>query len=275
MSDKDKTFKVGSVVMNPGHGNAKTISIEEFKDMHKNDYVEPASKRAARYRKPKQTNTPTTTPYVACWESHEPLKIAVDGTDYFVTGGSCTRMNDRIKEADVFIGLDHGMVSTDKEFPWTEGVEFRYLITDMCAPKSPANFKMLISWLADQIMAGKRVHIGCIGGHGRTGTVLSALVAHMTGEKDAIQYVRKNYCKKAVESETQIKFLMKHFGVSNVPASKAPYTPPSGSKYGGAGNQMPLDDWYGYGAAESGYRKPRAPSVTRIVPVSSKGSIWK
>ena len=66
----------------------------------------------------------------------------------------------------------------------------------------------------------KRVHVGCIGGHGRTGLVLSALVAQMTGMPDPISYVRKHYCTKAVESTEQVTFLTKHFGAAKVEPSK-------------------------------------------------------
>ncbi len=49
----------------------------------------------------------------------------------------------------------------------------------------------------------------CIGGHGRTGTALCSVLVEC-GElspKDAIEYVRKVYCKEAVESEGQKNYL--------------------------------------------------------------------
>jgi hypothetical protein len=78
----------------------------------------------------------------------------------------------------------------------------------------------MITWLCTQLHAGLKVHVGCIGGHGRTGTVFTAIIAEMTGEKDAIQYVRKYYCKRAVESREQIQFLMKHYGVNDASPTK-------------------------------------------------------
>jgi hypothetical protein len=98
-------------------------------------------------------------------------------------------------------------------YPWVEGESFLFHIPDMGVPKNPEAFKRLIDWLAVQLTAKKLVHVGCIGGHGRTGTVFAALVAKMTGNLDSIKYVREAYCHKAVESDSQVAFLGKHFGV--------------------------------------------------------------
>lgn len=50
----------------------------------------------------------------------------------------------------------------------------------------------------------------CVGGHGRTGTALSSVLVEVCGTtpKDAVKYVRDNYCKEAVESESQVEYLM-------------------------------------------------------------------
>ncbi len=50
---------------------------------------------------------------------------------------------------------------------------------------------------------GKRVAMYCMGGHGRTGYI-AALVLHLRGEEDPIEYIREKYCKSAVESRSQI-----------------------------------------------------------------------
>ena len=39
-----------------------------------------------------------------------------------------------------------------------------------------------------------------------------AAVVSAFGEKDAINYVRTHYCKRAVESDAQVEFLGRHFG---------------------------------------------------------------
>jgi hypothetical protein len=101
---------------------------------------------------------------------------------------------------------------------------------------------------------GKTVHVGCVGGHGRTGIVISAIVAELTGKKDAIQWVRKHYCKKAVESKAQVQFLMKHYGVTEV----------TGTKSGGNGNGK----WHSLGPASSSTQHQQLPEskVKQIPP---------
>lgn len=51
---------------------------------------------------------------------------------------------------------------------------------------------------------GLFVEVGCIGGHGRTGTVLAIMcVLEGLDTTEAISYVRSNYCKRAIESSSQ------------------------------------------------------------------------
>jgi hypothetical protein len=52
--------------------------------------------------------------------------------------------------------------------------------------------------------SGLWVEVGCMGGHGRTGTALAAM-AILSGipAKESVDWVRKNYCERAVESDTQ------------------------------------------------------------------------
>lgn len=160
-----------------------------------------------------------------CYESHPALPIG----DFKIYGGSCG--HPIVKDADVYVGFDRSMQFFNSQYPWEEKtrevVEFLYPITDMAAPSKPKEFHQLIGWLAEQLEGGKKVHIGCIGGHGRTGTVLAALVKHMTGNADAISYVREHYCKKAVESKVQVKFLEEQFGIEPAAALKNSYYTPT------------------------------------------------
>jgi len=157
------------------------------------------------------------TPLAArCYESHPSIKIG-KGTLY---GGSASYPTYR--KAHVYVALQSGSSCGLTSDPWDDQkvIEIHYGISDMRAPKDVPRFKKLIDYVCAALDAGKKVHIGCIGGHGRTGTVLSAIIAQAKGEKDAIQWVRKHYCKKAVESSEQIQFLMTHYGVSKVSGSK-------------------------------------------------------
>lgn len=151
-----------------------------------------------------------------CFETHPALKIG----EYEVFGGSC--IDPIVKDADIYIGFDSGMRMTNASYPWNrKREEVLFYIADGTAPSQAEEFKKMIVWVSEQIVAGKKVHAGCIGGHGRTGTFLAALVTHMTGIEDSITYVRENYCKKAVESSSQVEFLHKHYGIKKIAASKA------------------------------------------------------
>jgi hypothetical protein len=56
--------------------------------------------------------------------------------------------------------------------------------------------------------AGDVVEIGCLGGHGRTGTAVACL-AVLTGTPSsaAVAWVRATYCEKAVETDEQEAFV--------------------------------------------------------------------
>lgn len=154
-----------------------------------------------------------------CYLSHPPLPLT---EGLFVHGGSCGSPS--VKDADIYIGFDHVMSKTNRRFPWETGEEVHLIIQDMSVPASPEQFKNLVVWAAKRIRKGKKVHAGCIGGHGRTGLFLAALVKHMMGIDDAITYVRENYCKKVVESQAQITFLEKHWGIAPVQPTKGAMT---------------------------------------------------
>jgi len=192
-----------------------------------------------------------------CWEdNHKPIKI-LKGE---VFGGACAHPQDGY---DIYIGLDYGMKLSREQYPWNEidkdaPVEVLFRITDMCAPKDVKNFKKMITWMVEQLKDGKKIQVGCIGGHGRTGLVLSALVMEAgLVKKHAIQWVRKHHCKDAVESESQVKFLMKHYGVSEADATKAYVSAPNISK--SSTSYVPASK-----------RKQNA----LIRAVKSQGSIW-
>jgi hypothetical protein len=153
--------------------------------------------------------------YKACSESHPPLDL---GNGLSIHGGSAS--SPMVKDADIYVSLDYGKNADRRAYPWNGGQFIYFPITDMNAPSDAVEFKKLITWLAEQIKAGHKVHVGCIGGHGRTGTLFAALVKEMTGNVNAIQYVRDGYCKKAVESEAQVDFLVTHYGLARVKGAK-------------------------------------------------------
>jgi hypothetical protein len=79
---------------------------------------------------------------------------------------------------------------------------------DMKAPRL-SHASKLVKIAADYIRKGRRVDIGCIGGHGRTGTFLALLMIELLGLKaeEAVKRVRSDYCLEAVESYEQRAFV--------------------------------------------------------------------
>jgi protein-tyrosine phosphatase len=75
----------------------------------------------------------------------------------------------------------------------------------------PPDVDLLRASLADVLAragAGARVELGCWGAHGRTGTALACLAVlagHAPG--DAVEWVRTNYCERAVETPEQQAFV--------------------------------------------------------------------
>lgn len=159
-----------------------------------------------------------------CHESHPDLHI-LNGT---LVGGNC-RHHDRHKKVDLYVALDGSMQHPIFDPALTFKRCVYYPIKNMGIPNNPEKFKILINTIVHYLMGGKKVHVGCIGGHGRTGMVLAAVAATASDmglevpEKDAIGWVRANYCKKAVETKAQEGFLVTHFGCKLPPAGKTPY----------------------------------------------------
>jgi len=103
-----------------------------------------------------------------------------------------------------------------------------------------------LEWAVDTIFKylklGKRVEIGCFGGHGRTGTLLACLFVKQ--EKlsafQAIKQVRIRYCDRAVESKSQMEQVFEF--ARQKPKGKH-YKKLGVALYQGAvSRQLPLDD---------------------------------
>jgi len=65
---------------------------------------------------------------------------------------------------------------------------------------------LIVDFIKYHTSKDREVVVSCIGGHGRTGTVL-AVWAGLNGIKNPIRYVRERYCECAVETEEQEGFV--------------------------------------------------------------------
>ena len=83
---------------------------------------------------------------------------------------------------------------------------------DFGVPNDAKAFRSALEDLLGRARSGETVEVGCLGGHGRTGTALACL-AVLTGTppSDAVGWVRENYCSKAVEMRAQ-EALVADFG---------------------------------------------------------------
>lgn len=208
---------------------------------------------------------------VRCYESHPSLKIGKGR----VHGGSASYPV--VKDADIYVSLQAGSASGRQSDPWDtqKVIEVYYPITDMQAPVDVERFKKLVTWLGNQLHKGKSIHLGCIGGHGRTGTLLSALVATVMDKQDAIQYVRKHYCKKAVESKAQVQFLMKHYGVTEAKPTKGELKEwSSGTAKGTSVSGYEYDDREYFAKNKKLIPEGVSAATKSFAPMASSRSLW-
>jgi hypothetical protein len=79
---------------------------------------------------------------------------------------------------------------------------------DFGVPADDAALRLGLVDLLERARRGQRVEMGCLGAHGRTGTALACLAAMAGIESErAVEWVRANYCPKAVETAEQEAFV--------------------------------------------------------------------
>jgi hypothetical protein len=79
---------------------------------------------------------------------------------------------------------------------------------DFSVPASPETAAQQIHDAYERARRGERVEVGCLGGRGRTGTVLAcmAVLAGVPGE-EAVAWVRRHYRPEAVEVSSQVDWV--------------------------------------------------------------------
>lgn len=80
---------------------------------------------------------------------------------------------------------------------------------DFGVPDSSSTVMSTVAAILKRAQDGESVEIGCIGGHGRTGTAL-ACAAVLTGcpPDQAVDWVRRTYCPQAIETSAQEMFVL-------------------------------------------------------------------
>ena len=79
-------------------------------------------------------------------------------------------------------------------------------IEDFHVPENAARVEAALKGVFTELLRGRPVYVGCAGGWGRTGLMLS-LIAKVAGEAKPIAYVRKHYTPRAVETEALERYV--------------------------------------------------------------------
>ena len=141
----------------------------------------------------------------------------------------------------------------------------------------PEEIKTLVKATVRLIKAGKRVEIACMGGHGRTGTLLALLRVKLGGMKaaEAIESIRADYCDKTVESIKQIDAVYTYSG-EEIPTEGKPKAAKMGyasswglgAQWGGSHNTTPIcatcDHWeVAHDRARDLFKEPKRCAFSR------------
>lgn len=161
-----------------------------------------------------------------CYHDHNPILLSLGGKMTYLYGGN--GYTPAVK-ADVYIDLNPRKdVKAFVEYKTKDGgMYINFPIVNMQVPNL-TRLKEMVQVMITLVKQGKDIHVGCIGGHGRTGLVIVALLATIHREKtgeipsDLISKVRAAYCSKAVESQQQVDYLVKNFGQEPVEPRKYP-----------------------------------------------------
>jgi hypothetical protein len=117
-----------------------------------------------------------------------------DGTTVRASASAFHWIDPKAPAADIGLWLDETWSEYGEVLEWPDGG----------VPRDGQAAAEAIRNAFDAAGAGKRVEVGCVAGHGRTGTAL-ACMAVLAGVPvdDAVAWVRDHYCVKAVEPPYQ------------------------------------------------------------------------
>jgi protein-tyrosine phosphatase len=78
---------------------------------------------------------------------------------------------------------------------------------DFGVPSDDAELRELLVDGLERARRGEVVEIGCLGGHGRTGSALACMAVLAGLESDPVEWVRAAFCDRAVETDEQMAFV--------------------------------------------------------------------
>ena len=170
---------------------------------------------------PAITGSQTVQAFRSCQHHLQPFTFKVGKQEYTLFGSAFNnrKSNAQAAKAEVCVFLDHRWMMEYK--PVWVNPELAYRTQNrFAAPgnaiETPTMFldwpdmgvleiedlKPVVSYLAAVIDIG--VEIGCMGGHGRTGTLMALIMVQLGCKaEEAIKTIRKDYCKRAIETQGQ------------------------------------------------------------------------
>jgi hypothetical protein len=158
-----------------------------------------------------------------CYHNCKPLKLPEDKGFLYLSGkrGISSPVEGKLPTVGVY--LYDGWVPTNSI--WTndgtvvrqmEGadedrdLEIRKMYVEWGDMKSVplSTLALILKYIHKAIEDEEDIEIACMGGHGRTGTLAAAVcMMYDMGVKEAINHVREEYCKEAIESCEQVDML--------------------------------------------------------------------
>ncbi len=148
------------------------------------------------------------------WDNEEcKWKFTVPGTTYFY---KCRHEHFKVKMPDgvnIYASSVSERAEDDKIPDWGLYLDPSWKPRGMAGFIEWPDYKLPLDWEAAALMivdayrkasTGSWVEVGCIGGHGRTGTVL-ACMAVLGGlyPEEAIRYIKTEYCSSATDTAAQ------------------------------------------------------------------------
>lgn len=178
-----------------------------------------------------------TTPYTAlsrkCDHWRDVVKVG-DGVVTVSAHSDKPRENEKDDTAVPDLGMYLSVSWQDRMSPiWGAGIKTPYGVDSYPSVYCKwADYGVVdisvVTWMVKAIRTamekGLSVDIGCQGGHGRTGTLLACLIAHVEGldSANAIKAVHKRHCKEAVESLSQENLVREYCGEEKLVIKQVP-----------------------------------------------------
>lgn len=138
---------------------------------------------------------------MACWHTEQPV-VFPDGTRVLASGWHERAAEDTPPDWGLYLDARWQATGPAVVLDWP----------DFGVPADGAQAEAHIRAAFERARAGQRVEVACIGGHGRTGTVLAgmAMLAGVPPER-AVAWVRQAYCSRAVQEPAQ-QYWVERFG---------------------------------------------------------------